>query len=101
MHLVGILDPGRPGNPPAVVSKQLAAGETFAMEKSKGITVLKWKEKQQQEVLLLSTKHSFEMMKIECRSSSKRKPRIVIDYSQGKTAIDLSGPNERVQSDPL
>uniref|UniRef100_A0A182X6F0 DDE_Tnp_1_7 domain-containing protein n=1 Tax=Anopheles quadriannulatus TaxID=34691 RepID=A0A182X6F0_ANOQN len=88
LHLVGILDPGRLGNPPAVVSKQLAAGETYAMENSKGITVLKWKEKQQEKVLLLSTKHSFEMMKIECRSSSKRKP--LMDYGRGRTAIDLA-----------
>lgn len=87
IHLVGTLRSNRRGNPLQVVSQKLKQGEIIAKENKKGITILKWNDKR--DILLLSTKHSSEMVNVESRSPHKLKPQIVVDYN-GKAAVDLS-----------
>lgn len=86
--MVGTLRLNRKGNPIEVVTAKLRRGEVIAQENSKGITVMKWKDKR--DVLVLSTKHSDEMENITTKKGVCCKPKIIIDYNKGKTAIDLS-----------
>lgn len=78
-HLVGTLRKNRRGNPKEVVSQKLKRGEVVARENEKGVTVLKWKDKR--DVLMLSTKHSAEMISVTKRSCSYEKPKMVVDYN--------------------
>lgn len=87
-HLVGTLRKSRRGNPKEVVSQKLKRGQVIARENEKGITVLKWKDKR--DVLMLSTKHSAEMISVPKRSCSYEKPKMVVDYNLGKSSVDLS-----------
>jgi archaellin len=49
---------------------------------------LKWKDKK--DVLLISTKHSDEMVTIKKSNKEKTKPKMVVDYNLGKASVDLS-----------
>nr|XP_033335543.1 piggyBac transposable element-derived protein 4-like [Megalopta genalis] len=42
------------------------------------------------DILVLSTKHSSEMVNVECRSGRQIKPQIIVDYNRQKSAVDLS-----------
>lgn len=86
--MVGTLRPNRKDNPNEVVTAKLRRGEVIAQENSKGITIMKWKDKR--DVLVLSTKHSDEMENVTIKTGVCCKPKIIIDYNKGKTAIDLS-----------
>ncbi|XP_014476746.1 PREDICTED: piggyBac transposable element-derived protein 4-like isoform X2 [Dinoponera quadriceps] len=88
IHLVGTLRSNRQGNPQQVISKKLKRGEIIAKENKQGITILKWKDKR--DILVLSTKHSSEMVNVESRSEHKLKPQIIVDYNRGKAAVYLS-----------
>jgi len=87
-HLVGTLRKNRRGNSAEVVSKKLKRGEVIARENISGITMLKWKDKR--DVLMLSTKHSGEMITLHKKFHSYEKPKIVVEYNQGKSSADLS-----------
>lgn len=83
-HLIGTIRKNRKGLPKEVVNKKLQKGEVVAMENKDGITVLKWKD--QRDVLILSTKHDDEMVE----RNRTRIPKVIIDYNQGKSSVDLS-----------
>lgn len=83
-HLIGTIRKNRKGLPKEVVNKKLKKGEVAAMENKDGITVLKWKD--QRDVLILSTKHDDEMVE----KNRTRIPKVIIDYNQGKSSVDLS-----------
>ncbi|XP_076641679.1 piggyBac transposable element-derived protein 4 [Halictus rubicundus] len=88
IDLVGTLRSNRRGNPQQVISKKLKRGEIIAKENEQGITILKWKDKC--DILVLSTKHSSEMVNVKSRSEHKLRPQIIVDYNRGKAAVDLS-----------
>ncbi|XP_018572737.1 piggyBac transposable element-derived protein 4-like [Anoplophora glabripennis] len=87
-HLLGTLRSNRRGNPKDVIQKKLKRGDIIAKENARGITIMKWKDKR--DVLLLSTKHTDQMLDIHVRGETKRKPQAVLDYNKGKSSIDLS-----------
>ncbi|KAF7414956.1 hypothetical protein HZH68_003445 [Vespula germanica] len=87
-HLIGILQVNRRGIPKDILSKKLQRGEIIAREHKNGITILKWKDKR--DVLVLSTKHSVEMVTVTGRRSSCIKPKIIVDYNISKSYVDLS-----------
>lgn len=87
-HLVGMLRKNEPELPEEVKLKRLNQGELIAREKTNGLTVFKWKDKR--DVLLLSTKHSTEMVYIHKKSNSRYKPAVIVDYKAGKASADLS-----------
>nr|CAI5849424.1 unnamed protein product [Callosobruchus analis] len=86
-HLVGTVRKNRKGLPLDVVNAKLKRGEIFGQEKN-GIVVFKWRDKR--DVIMLSTKHTDEMVEIPSRDGARFKPKAVIDYNQAKSFIDLS-----------
>nr|CAH7723596.1 unnamed protein product [Callosobruchus chinensis] len=66
---------------------KLKRGEIFGKEKN-GIVVFKWRHKR--DVIMLSTKHTDEMVEIPSRDGARFKPKAVIDYNKAKSFIDLS-----------
>jgi len=86
-HLIGTLRTNRKGNPSEVINTKLKRGEIIVKENNQGITVLKWKDKR--DVLVLSTKHSSEMINVKTKRGFCPKPKIVAEYNKAKTCIDL------------
>ncbi|XP_043502330.1 uncharacterized protein LOC122524246 [Polistes fuscatus] len=87
-HLIGTLRTNRRENPSDVIRTNLKRGELIAKENNQGITVLKWKDKR--DFLVLSTKHSSEMINIKTKRRFCCKPQIIVEYNKAKTSIDLS-----------
>lgn len=87
-HLLGTLRRNRKGNPPEIVNKKLKKGEVCFKELEEGVTVLKWRD--QRDVLMLSTIHSGETVKVIKKGKEIEKPKMVVDYNEGKASIDLS-----------
>lgn len=88
-HLIGTLRRNRKYLPKQVMEAKLNPGEFAAKENSKGITVMKWKDKR--DVCLLSTKHSIGFRKTKNkRGIEVIKPKIIMDYNKAKAAVDLS-----------
>lgn len=87
-HLLGTLRSNRKGNPKEVTLKKLKRGEIISKENTRGINIMKWKDKR--DVLILSTKHTDTMEEVQSRGSTTLKPRAVSDYNRGKSSIDLS-----------
>jgi hypothetical protein len=88
-HLVGTLRKNRKGIPKDISNTKLKKGEIIGKESNTGITIIKWCDKR--EVLMLSTKHTNEMVPIRTRHEKEiRKPAAVIDYNKSKSFIDLS-----------
>lgn len=70
------------------MTTKLKRGEVVAKENSSEIIILKWKNKRN--VLVLSKKNSSEMVNIKTKRWFCCKPKMVVEYNIGKTAIDLS-----------
>lgn len=87
-HLIGTLRKNRVGVPKEVVEKKLRVGESIARENDNGITVLSWRDKRY--VLMLSTKHSNSNVEITKRGHTISKPKIIVDYNDGKASVDQS-----------
>jgi len=90
-HLVGTLRSNRRGLPKSVTTAKLKKGEVVAAENDDGITVMKWKDKK--DVLLLSSKHTAEMMETGKKNRNKQevsKPSAILYYNQTKQGIDVS-----------
>ncbi|XP_047345311.1 piggyBac transposable element-derived protein 4-like [Vespa velutina] len=87
-HSIGILQVNRRDIPKDILSKKLQRGEIIAREHKNGITILKWKDKRN--VLMLSTKHSTEMVTVNGRRNNCIKPKIIADYNISKSYVDLS-----------
>lgn len=87
-HLMLTLRTNRKGNPSDVINTKLKYGEIIAKENNQGITVLKWKDKR--DIMVLSTKHSSEMITVKTKRGFVQKPKIMTAYNAAKTSIDLS-----------
>lgn len=87
-HLVGTLRKNRKNNPKEVTEKRLSRGEIASAECNEGIVILKWQDKK--DVLMLSTKHVDNKVKVNTRSGEVEKPEAVRDYNKCKSYIDLS-----------
>lgn len=85
---MGTLRTNRKGSPSEAINTKLKRGEIIAKENNQGITVLKWKDKR--DILVLSTKHSSEMITVKTKRGFLPKPKIVAAYNTAKTSIDLS-----------
>ncbi|GLV37549.1 hypothetical protein CBL_20361 [Carabus blaptoides fortunei] len=86
-HLVGTLRKDRKGVPKEVVKLKLQKGDIIGRDKNV-IVVLKWKDKR--DVLILSTKHTDEMVEIPSRDGTRLKPKAVMDYNTARSYIHLS-----------
>lgn len=87
-HLVGTLRANRKLNPKDVTQKKLKKNEFIARESNTGVVVMKWRDKR--DVLVLSTKHTDNMVKIQQRGGEVEKPNIITEYNRCKGFIDLS-----------
>lgn len=87
-NLVGTLRQNRKLNPKEVTGAKLKKGEIIGMESNTGVVVTKWKDKR--EVLMLSTKHTTEMVDVHQRGGIVQKPVSVVDYNKSKGFIDIS-----------
>lgn len=98
IHLVGTLRKTRKELTKSVINYKLQLNEVYGEENNEGIVVMKWKPKKNKDVLMLSTKHSFEMKTIPRRinrrdtneNNVKQMPIAIIDYNNGKCGIDKS-----------
>lgn len=87
-HLVGTLRQNRRHNPTEVTKAKLKKGEIIGRESNTGVVVSKWKDKR--DVLMLSTKHTLEMVDVRQRGGVVRKPSAIFDYNKSKGYIDIS-----------
>ncbi|KAF9406815.1 hypothetical protein HW555_012954 [Spodoptera exigua] len=87
-HLVGTLRKNRKYLPKDVINGKIKKGEFRAKENEDGITCMKWKDKR--DVYLLSTKHSIGFKRTYKRDKEIIKPKIVVDYNNAKSSVDLS-----------
>lgn len=87
-HLIGTLRSNRKLNPKSVVEKKLKKGESVAEESNTGVLVQKWRDKR--DLLMLSTRYSDEMIKVQKRNVEIEKPKTVIEYNKYKAYIDIS-----------
>lgn len=81
IDLVGTLGRNRKGIPQMVRDKKLQRGEFIYKQNSKGVPVLKWRDKK--EIYMLSTKHD-----ASCHPNGK--PTVVADYNRMKGFVDPS-----------
>lgn len=86
-HLVGTLRKNRKGIPKEVVSAKLKKGEIVGREKD-GVVIFKWKDKR--DVLMLTTKHTLEMIEVPGKAGARMKPKAIAEYNRAKSFIDLS-----------
>lgn len=87
-HMIGTLRKDRKYLPP-VMSLVLNKGEVITRETQEGLTCIKWKDKQ--DVSLLSTVHSNEIVEVTTkRNQVVEKPKDVVLYNAGKFSIDMS-----------
>lgn len=91
-HLIGTLRSNRKFNPAQVIEKKLKKGEQIAAESDTGVVVQKWKDKR--DVLVLSTKHTDEMMTFTKNGKQVEKPKNIVEYNKYKCYIDLSDQNK-------
>ncbi|XP_054004288.1 piggyBac transposable element-derived protein 4-like [Hylaeus anthracinus] len=87
-YLIGTLRTTYRSIPTEMKSKILKPGEIIVKENKDGIIIFKLKDKE--EVYILSTKHSTEMVATTRHGNSYLKPKIIIDYNEGKSYIDQS-----------
>lgn len=101
-HLIGTLRRDRKGIPPTIFDtcseigdkklklhkkhKKLQKLEVKAMRNCKGVTIVHFKEKRN--VLLLSTRHTLEML--PARKTKTLKPDSILFYNKEKKAVDIS-----------
>ncbi|XP_050307489.1 piggyBac transposable element-derived protein 4-like [Anthonomus grandis grandis] len=87
-HLVGTIRANRKGNPQEVIKEKLNRGGIVARQDNDKTVVLKWKDKR--DVIMLSTKHDDSTVTLAKKGKEVIKPKVIVDYNQGKTFIDLS-----------
>jgi hypothetical protein len=90
-HLIGTLRANRKGLPKSVTTAKLKKGELTGLENSKGIVVMKWRDKR--DVYFLSTKHGDQQVTTGKKNRQKediRKPEAIVCYNKCKQGIDLS-----------
>lgn len=88
-HLTGTLRANRKGVPKEIIAKKLKKGESFSLKSNKNVMVNKWRDKR--DLLMLSTKDVGDMVDVQLkRNKIVQKPKVVVKYNKGKSAIDLS-----------
>lgn len=89
-HLVGTLRSNRKFIPQEIKNAKLARGEIIAKESPEGVTILKWRDKR--DVQMLSTCHlGTETVVTRNRQQiEKIKPKCIVDYDGGKSPVDVS-----------
>lgn len=87
-HLVGTLRQNRKLNPKEITTAKLRKGEIVGRESNTGVIVSKWKDKR--DVLMLSTKHTLEMVDVHQKGGVVQKPASIIAYNKSKGFIDIS-----------
>jgi len=87
-HLVGTLRANCKNNPENVVKKKFKKGEIIASQSNNNVVILKWRDKR--DILLITTKHSDQIIEIQKRNKIIKKPLVVEDYNTGKSYIDRS-----------
>ncbi|XP_050300132.1 piggyBac transposable element-derived protein 4-like [Anthonomus grandis grandis] len=86
-HLVGTIRANRKGNPQEVIKEKLNRGGIVARQDNDKTVVLKWKNKRN--VIMLSTKHDDLTITLAKKGKEVIKPKVIVDYNQGKAFIDL------------
>ncbi|XP_050303751.1 piggyBac transposable element-derived protein 4-like [Anthonomus grandis grandis] len=86
--LVGTIRANRKGNPQEVIKEKLNRGGIVARQDNDKTVVLKWKDKR--DVIMLSTKHDDSTVTLAKKDREVIKPKVIVDYNQGKAFIDLS-----------
>lgn len=89
-HLVGTLRSNRKFIPQQIKNAKLARGEIIAKESPEDVTILKWRDKR--DVQMLSTCHlGTETVVVKNRLQiEKIKPKCIVDYDGGKSPVDVS-----------
>ncbi|KAJ8931952.1 hypothetical protein NQ314_015093 [Rhamnusium bicolor] len=75
-------------SPKDVFAKKLKKNEIVATESNTDVVVFKWKDKRN--VLVLSTRHNDELVRVRQRGGEVQKPKIISQYNKCKAFIDLS-----------
>lgn len=85
-HLVGALRSNRQGIPKAVITKKLKRGEIIAKVNSRGICIMKWRDKR--DVLLLSTKHTNKTVTLQRKKGDNIAiPEAIVEYNSAKNSV--------------
>ncbi|KAF2902726.1 hypothetical protein ILUMI_03459 [Ignelater luminosus] len=84
---MGTLKKNRKLNPKEVLDAKLKKGKIIGMQNNTDVIVTKWKYKRV--VLMLSTKHTAEMVDVHQRREVAQKPALVVDYNKSKGFIDI------------
>ncbi|XP_050298584.1 piggyBac transposable element-derived protein 4-like [Anthonomus grandis grandis] len=87
-HLVGTIRANRKGNPQEVIKEKLNRGGIVARQDNDKTVVLKWKDKR--DAITLSTKHDDSTVTLAKKGKEVIKPKVIVNYNQGKAFIDLS-----------
>ncbi|KAJ8931752.1 hypothetical protein NQ314_015284 [Rhamnusium bicolor] len=89
-HLVGTLRFNRKYIPQEVKDAKLVKGAITAKESPEGVTVLKWRDKR--DVQILSTCHlgTETVVTRNKQKTEKIKPKCIVDYDSGKSPVDVS-----------
>ena len=90
-HLVGTLRINRRGLPVALKDKIERKGDMIALENSRGIVVMKWRDKR--DVLMISTRHGLQFQETGKKDRANKeiqKPEMIIAYNKAKSGIDVS-----------
>ncbi|XP_050301553.1 piggyBac transposable element-derived protein 4-like [Anthonomus grandis grandis] len=75
-------------NPQEVIKEKLNRGGIVAQQDNDKTVVLKWKNKR--DVIMLSIKHDDSTVTLAKKGKKVIKPKVIVDYNQGKAFIDLS-----------
>ena len=85
-HVTGTLRNNRRGNPKKVVSAKLAKGASISQRQG-SVMVSKWKDKR--DILMLSTAHKHEMVRVKNRRGQETmKPAEIRDYNGSMGGVD-------------
>jgi len=90
-HLVGTMRKNRKGIPLEVVKAKIKKCEIIGKENKNGLVFSKWKDKR--DVYTLSTCHSLDIVETGKKNKNQEniiKPKVIIDYNNGKAGIDFS-----------
>lgn len=86
-YVTGTLSSNRKGNPQEVVKKKLKKGELVVQFNSKGICVVKWKDRR--EILAISSEYNARIQSVATqRGQQKEKPALINKYNSFMSGVD-------------
>lgn len=97
IHLIGTMRKNRKYNPKPVFQKKLKRGEMTALESNTKVIVGKWVDKR--DVCFLTTKSIPEIIEVETKRGTKKKPSTIVEYNSAKSYIDVS--DQKSYSNPV